>query len=106
MRDENFFENHRCLVITNFSNSKKLLENFIDCDFVSLLQKSENGILYRGECLPFVEKFYDCVIAVNYLETCLNLELAIKELFRIVKEKIFLFVNRNDKNILQTYFKK
>lgn len=104
LRDENFFENHRCLVITNFSNSKKLLENFIDCDFVSLLQKSENGILYRGECLPFVEKFYDCVIAVNYLETCLNLELAIKELFRIVKEKIFLFVNRNDKNILQTYF--
>jgi hypothetical protein len=41
---------------------------------------------------------------MNYLETCLNLELSIKELFRIAKEKIFLFVNRNEKNILQTYF--
>lgn len=104
LRDENFFENNRCLVITNFTDYKSLNDKFINCDFISLLEKSENGILYRSECLPFVEKFYDCVITMNYLETCLNLELSIKELFRIAKEKIFLFVNRNEKNILQTYF--
>lgn len=104
LRGKNFFENNRCLVITNFSNCKFLNDNFLNCDFISLLDKSENGILYRGECLPFVEKFYDCVIAVNYFETSFNLELAVKELFRIVKDKIFLFINRNDKNILQTYF--
>ena len=68
------------------------------------MEKSENGILYRSECLPFVDKIYDFVIAINYFETCLNFDLSISELFRVAREKIFLFVNHNEKNNLQTYF--
>jgi hypothetical protein len=104
LQKENQFENKRCLVISNFVKSEKITENFLNCDCINLLEKSENGILYRSECLPFVEKFYDYVIAINYFETCLNFDLAISEIFRVAKEKIFLFVNHNEKNNLQTYF--
>ena len=104
LQKENQFENKRCLVISNFVRCEKVTENFLNCDCINLLQISETGILYRSECLPFVEKFYDYVIAINYFETCLNFDLAISELFRIAREKIFLFVNHNKKNNLQTYF--
>lgn len=104
LQKENQFENKRCLLISNFVKGEKVTENFLNCDCINLLEKSENGILYRSECLPFVEKFYDYVIAINYFETCLNFDLAISELFRIAREKIFLFVNHNKKNNLQTYF--
>ena len=104
LQKENQFENKRCLVISNFVKPEKITENFLNCDCINLLEKSENGILYRSECLPFVEKFYDYVIAINYFETCLNFDLSISELFRVAREKIFLFVNHNEKNNLQTYF--
>ncbi len=104
LRNDNQFENKRCLVISNFAKPEKITENFLNCDCINLLKKSRNGILYRSECLPFVEKFYDYVIAINYFETCLNFDLSISELFRIGKEKIFVFVNHNEKNNLQTYF--
>lgn len=104
LQKENQFENKRCLLISNFVKGEKVTENFLNCDCVNLLETSELGILYRSECLPFVEKFYDYVIAINYFETCLNFDLAISELFRIAREKIFLFVNHNKKNNLQTYF--
>ena len=104
LQKENQFENKRCLVISNFVKPEKITENFLNCDCINLLEESENGILYRSECLPFVDKIYDCVIAINYFETCLNFDLSISELFRIAREKIFLFVNHNEKNNLQTYF--
>ena len=104
LQKENQFENKRYLVISNFVKPEKITENFLNCDCINLLEKSENGILYRSECLPFVEKFYDYVIAINYFETCLNFDLSISELFRVAREKIFLFVNHNEKNNLQTYF--
>ena len=104
LQKENQFENKRCLVISNFVKPEKITENILNCDCINLLEKSENGILYRSECLPFVDKIYDCVIAINYFETCLNFDLSISELFRIAREKIFLFVNHNEKNNLQTYF--
>ena len=104
LQKENQFENKRCLVISNFVKPEKITENILNCDCINLLEESENGILYRSECLPFVDKIYDCVIAINYFETCLNFDLSISELFRIAREKIFLFVNHNEKNNLQTYF--
>jgi hypothetical protein len=104
LQKENQFENKRCLVISNFVKPEKITENLLNCDCINLLEKSENGILYRSECLPFVDKIYDFVIAINYFETCLNFDLSISELFRIAREKIFLFVNHNEKNNLQTYF--
>ena len=104
LQKENQFENKRYLVISNFVKPEKITENFLNCDCINLLEESENGILYRSECLPFVDKIYDCVIAINYFETCLNFDLSISELFRIAREKIFLFVNHNEKNNLQTYF--
>ena len=104
LQKENQFENKRCLVISNFVKPEKITENLLNCDCINLLEKSENGILYRSECLPFVDKIYDFVIAINYFETCLNFDLAISELFRIAREKIYLFVNHNEKNNLQTYF--
>ena len=104
LQKENQFENKRCLVISNFVKPEKITENLLNCDCINLLEKSENGILYRSECLPFVDKIYDFVIAINYFETCLNFDLSISELFRIAREKIYLFVNHNEKNNLQTYF--
>ena len=104
LQKENQFENKRCLVISSFAKVEKITEHFLNCDCINLLETSETGILYRSECLPFVEKFYDYVIAINYFETCLNFDLAISELFRIAREKIILFVNHNEKNNLQTYF--
>ena len=104
LQSQNHFENKRCLVISNFVKPEKITEKFLNCDCINLLEKSENGILYRSECLPFVDKIYDFVIAINYFETCLNFDLSISELFRIAREKIFLFVNHNEKNNLQTYF--
>ena len=103
LQNENQFENKRCLVICNFASPEKITENYLNCDCINLLEKSVNGILYRSECLPFVEQFYDYVVAINYFETCLNFDLSISELFRIAREKIFLFVNHNKKNNLQTY---
>ena len=55
------FENKRCLVISNFAKPERITKNFLNCDCINLLENSENGILYRSECLPFVEKFYDFV---------------------------------------------
>jgi hypothetical protein len=104
LQNEIQFENKRCLVISNFAKPERITKNFLNCDCINLLENSENGILYRSECLPFVEKFYDFVIAINYFETCLNFDLSISELFRIAREKIFLFVNHNEENNLQTYF--
>ena len=104
MIDENSFDKKRSLVVTNFLDKSKIIDKYLWCDCINLLEKSENEILYRSECLPFVEKFYDYVIAINYFETCLDIESSIQELFRIAKEKIYIFINKNIENNLQTYF--
>ena len=55
-----------------------------------MLEKSENGILYRSECLPFVDKIYDFV-KLNYnITLCISLHATTDE----VRKTIMPIANR------------
>lgn len=91
------------LIINSLNNKIVINRNKLNIKIININDNTNEGILYRPECLPFENSKYDYVIASNLFESCMNIDYSINEIFRISKDNIYLIYYKGKKLLSQTY---
>ncbi|OJF76783.1 MAG: hypothetical protein BKP49_05520 [Treponema sp. CETP13] len=76
---------------------------FTKATIVSVVNKNEDSIIIRPECLPYADNEFTNVYVAGIFETVLNPKLALKELFRVASKSIAVLVNTENKLSWQTF---
>lgn len=71
---------------------------------LSVTHKDLDGLIPRLECLPFEDGSFDAVYVAGAWETVLDPKLALRELFRVASERVFIRYHTGDKLPWQTIF--
>ncbi|MCR4790607.1 MAG: class I SAM-dependent methyltransferase [Treponemataceae bacterium] len=88
------FPSKKIACISGFIPRNEIRKKFPSIEFISCFHFSENGILFRPECLPFLDKSFDITVCSLIFQHSYNLHATILELMRISKKQIVIF----DKN--------